>query len=98
METGRPSTPQAGVTRSEVDNLFYRAESRAREDREEILAAIKDLKVSMNGQFRFHGQRIEEHGEAIAVLEDRGSRDNVARWGAIAGGVVAAIAAYLGLK
>lgn len=93
------------VTRAEVDTLLYRFEQRAREDREEILSAlrgvhdsVKDVKREMNGQFQAQGKLLADHQTAIKVLEDRGARDTTARWGVVIGGVLSVLAAYLGLK
>ena len=93
------------ITRAEVDTLLYRAEVRSREDREEILTALRgihesvhELKKDMNGQFRSQSTLLATHQTAIKILEDRGARDMAARWGAAVGGILAVLGAYFGIK
>lgn len=91
-----------GMTRSELDTLLNRTEDRIEgrqsSDREEILNAIRDLKTSMNGQFQRQGEILGAHETAIKILQDRGSRDNPARWTAVVSGAISLLAAYLGIK
>lgn len=98
-------TPTDATTRAEFTSAMNRLEDRMANDRDEVLEAVRDLKLSMNGQFGKHGSTLSrhsdvlgKHGAEIAVLHDRGSRDNTARWGAVASAIGAGLAALIGWK
>ena len=93
------------IKRPEHERAFDRLEVRLDSSRDEILAAVRDLKTSMNGQFakqgdinRRHSDILGEHGSHIAVLQDRGVRDMPARWGAVVSALIGTVAAIFGWK
>lgn len=86
------------VSRQELDTVIHRVEDGQRRDRDEILEAIRDLKISMNGQFAAQGAIIARHDREVAVLQDRDTRDVPARWAAAIGTLLALLSSYLGLK
>lgn len=77
---------------------FNRAVNSLEDRGDDILTAIRDLKQSMNGQFSKQGDLLSAHAARISVLEDRGSRDTGARWGAGIGTLLAIISAILGIQ
>lgn len=96
---------EPAASRAEFIAAMNRLDDRMALNRDEVLDAVRDLKLSMNGQFSTHGNTLSrhsdvlgKHGADIAVLRDRGSRDNTARWGAVASALAAALAALLGWK
>lgn len=86
------------IARPEFSSVLTRMERHADISRAEILTAIRDLKISMNGQFAAQGKLLAEHETRLAVHEDRGKRDLIARWGAGLGSALAVIAGYLSLR
>jgi hypothetical protein len=86
------------ITRLEVERAFDRVEGRMSEKADAVLAAVRDLKLSMNGQFSAQGALIQRHERALGILEDRSGRDVTARVSAGAGGVIALIAWYFGIR
>jgi len=85
--------------------FIHRLEDGQRGDREEILNAIRDLKMSMNGQFGKQGEILARHekdlavlDKAVGILQDRGAHDVPARLGAVLGALLAILAAYFGIK
>ena len=90
------------IPRLEHERTIERIENRMDDHRDEVLDAIRDLKLAMNGQFGKqeaatfrHGEVLGKHGTDIAVLQDRSQSDWVARGLA---GVGALIAAIFGMK
>ena len=86
------------ITRSEFTERFNRMEDHADEGHAEVMAALERLRVNMNGQFAVQGQLLSDHRARIAVLEDRGQQDVIARWGAGFGAFLAALAGYFSLR
>lgn len=92
-------------SRAEMTSALHRLEDRMSDSRDEILEAVRDLKATMNGQFSKqaelnvrHTTILGRYGADIAVLQDRGSRDNTARWAAVGSGAMAAVAAWFGIR
>lgn len=90
--------PHDNITRAEVERAFDRVEGRMQHKQEEILKAVADLKLAMNGQFAAQGVILTQHERAIGILQDRAGRDNSARLTGAAAMLLAALASYFGLK
>ena len=93
------------IKRPEHERAFDRLEVRLDSSRDEILAAVRDLKATMNGQFARqvevnarYSDVLGRHGSDIAVLQDRGVRDMPARWGAVVSALIGTVAAIFGWK
>jgi hypothetical protein len=72
--------------------------------REEFYHALNTISVAVDRGFERVNNRLDamngqvrEHGEDIAVLQDRGSRDMSARWGAVGNGAATAAVALWAL-
>lgn len=91
-------SPQDTITRAEVERAFDRVEGRMQHKQDEILRAVADLKLAMNGQFAAQGALLSKHDGDIRILNDRSGRDNSARLTGAAAMLLAALASYFGLK
>lgn len=86
------------ISRVEVERAFDRVEARIGDKQDEIIKAVADLKLTMNGQFAAQGALLSKHDGDIRVLFDRAGRDNSARLTGAAAMLLAALASYFGLK